>query len=298
MPSRKALVILNGNARHGAKLADRVEEALEARGLGFLPVRLKKGMDASAVIDVHAKDVDCVIVGGGDGTLNAAARGLMASGLPLGILPLGTANDLARTLGIPTDVEAAIDVIAGGRTRAIDLGEVNGNPFFNVASVGFSAELAMNLTKEAKRKWGVAGYAVTAAKLLWNSKPFGATLAYGTKEEHVHTLQVAVGNGHYYGGGMKVAADARPDDGKLDIYSLEVMHWLELPAMLPMLRSGTHAAWPTVRGLRVDEFELRTRKPMAVNADGEIVTMTPARFKVREKAVRVFVSGQDENGLG
>ncbi len=290
MPRRKALVILNGNARHGARLADRVEEALEGRGIGFLPVRLKKGMDASAVIDVHAKEVDRVIVGGGDGTLNAAARGLMASGLPLGILPLGTANDLARTLGIPSDIEAAIDVIAGGMLRTIDVGDVNGNPFFNVASVGFSAELAMNLTKEAKRKWGVAGYAVTAAKLLWKSKPFGATLAYGSKEEHVHTLQVAVGNGHYYGGGMKVAADARPDDGKLDVYSLEVMHWLELPAMLPMLRSGTHAAWPTVRGLRVDAFELRTRRPMAVNADGEIVTMTPARFSIREKAVRVFVN--------
>ncbi|RYG60604.1 MAG: lipid kinase [Alphaproteobacteria bacterium] len=292
MPRRRALVILNGNARQGAAMADKVEEALTARGIGFLPVRLKKGVDASALIDLHAKDVDRVIVGGGDGTLNAAARGLMASGLPLGILPLGTANDLARTLGIPTDLEAAIDVIAAGKTRAIDVGEVNGSPFFNVASVGFSAELAKNLTKEAKRKWGVAGYAMTAAKVLWKSKPFSATLAYGTKEEHVHTLQVAIGNGHYYGGGMKVAADARPDDGKLDIYSLEVMHWLELPAMLPMLRSGTHAAWPTVRGLRVDAFELRTRKPMPVNADGEIVTMTPAKFRVREGAVKVFV-GED-----
>ncbi|RYG60695.1 MAG: lipid kinase [Alphaproteobacteria bacterium] len=291
MPRRRALVILNGNARQGAAMADKVEEALTARGIGFLPVRLKKGVDASALIDLHAKDVDRVIVGGGDGTLNAAARGLMASGLPLGILPLGTANDLARTLGIPNDLEAAIDVIAAGKTRAIDVGEVNGSPFFNVASVGFSAELAKNLTKEAKRKWGVAGYAMTAAKVLWKSKPFSATLAYGTKEEHVHTLQVAIGNGHYYGGGMKVAADARPDDGKLDIYSLEVMHWLELPAMLPMLRSGTHAAWPTVRGLRVDAFELRTRKPMPVNADGEIVTMTPAKFRVREAAIKVFVGG-------
>ncbi len=294
MPRRKALVILNGNARHGSRLADRVEEALAERGIGFLPVRLKKSDDASAVIDLHAAEVDRVIVGGGDGTLNRAARGLMASGLPLGILPLGTANDLARTLGIPADVDAAIDVIAAGRTRAIDVGEVNGSPFFNVASVGFSAELAQNLTREAKRKWGVAGYALTAAKVLWKSKPFGATLAYGMKEEHVHTLQVAVGNGHYYGGGMKVAADARPDDGNLDIYSLEVMHWLELPAMLPMLRSGTHAAWPTVRGLRVNAFELRTRKPMPVNADGEIVTMTPARFRVREGAVSVFVKRDDE----
>lgn len=289
MTNRKALVILNGRARNGARLADGVEEALEEHGIGYIPVRLKKGVDASAIIDKYAKDVDRVIVGGGDGTLNAAARGLIASGLPLGILPLGTANDLARTLGLPTDVSEALNVIIQGKTRTIDMGEVNGIPFFNVASVGFSAELAKNLTREAKRKWGVLGYGLTAAKVLWNSKPFAATLVYHGHEEHVKTVQVGVGNGTYYGGGMKVAEDAEPDSGKLDIYSLEVNHWLELPAMLPMLRSGTHTAWPTVRGLRVSEFELRTKKPMPVNADGELVTQTPAVFKVRKGVVKVFV---------
>jgi YegS/Rv2252/BmrU family lipid kinase len=292
MPNRKALVIFNGHARNGDRMASAVEEALEKRGIGYVSVRLKKGEDASALIDLHVRTskVDRVIVGGGDGTLNAAARGLMASGLPLGILPLGTANDLARTLGIPNDVEGAIEVIAGGRTKAIDVGEVNGSPFFNVASVGFSAEVAQNLTREAKKRWGVLGYAMTAAKVLWGSKPFGATLSHEGGEDYVKTLQVAVGNGFYYGGGMKVAADAKPDDGRLDVYSLEVMHWLELPALWPMMRTGTHAAWPTVRGLRVKEFELKTKKPMPVNADGEIVTQTPAVFKVREGAVWVFVA--------
>lgn len=283
-----ALLILNGRARNGGRDADVVEEVLNAYGIGCITVKLRKGQDASAVIDQHHHEVDRIIIGGGDGTLNAAAMGLIAHGLPLGILPMGTANDMARTLGLPTNIAAAAEVIAQGNTRVIDLGDVNGKPFFNVASVGFSAELAQNLTREAKRKWGVLGYAITAAKVLWRSKPFSATLAYAGKEDHVRTVQVAVGNGHYYGGGMKVAADARPDDMMLDVYSLEVNHWLELPAMLPMLRSGTHAAWPTVRGLRVAEFELRTSKPMPVNADGEIVTQTPALFKVREKVITVF----------
>lgn len=290
MKQIRALVVLNSRARSGGNTSH-LEELLLTHGIEAVTVRLKKGEDASAVIDTHAKDktIDRVIVGGGDGTLNAAARGLISSGLPLGILPLGTANDLARTLGLPTELEEAVAVIAKGRKRVIDVGEVNGKPFFNVASVGFSAELAKNLTREAKRKWGVMGYAMTAAKLLWGSKPFSATLVYHGHEEHVKTVQVAVGNGAYYGGGMKIAADAKPDNGKLDIYSLEVAHWLELPAMLPMLRSGTHTAWPTVRGLRVAKFELRTRKPMDVNADGELVTQTPAIFKVREGAVTVFV---------
>lgn len=284
-----ALVIINGRARHGGRDADIVEDVLSAYGIQCKLVQLRKGQDASAVIDQHHSEVDRVVIGGGDGTLNAAARGLIAHDLPLGVIPMGTANDMARTLGLPTDIAAAAEVIARGHTRIIDLGDVNGFPFFNVASVGFSADLAQNLTREAKRKWGVLGYALTAIKVLWRNKPFRATLAYDGKEDYVRTVQVAVGNGHYYGGGMKVAADARPDDMMLDVYSLEVNHWLELPAMLPLLRNGTHAAWPTVRGLRVAEFELRTRKPMPVNADGEIVTQTPAVFKVRPKAVRVFV---------
>jgi YegS/Rv2252/BmrU family lipid kinase len=280
----KALVIVNRKARSGGT-TDALEERFGEYGIEVEIIRLKKSDDASKVIMKAVKQAgkkpsrfDCVIVGGGDGTLNAAAEGMVASGLPLGILPLGTANDLARTLGIPSEVDAAIGVIAAGYKRVID-----------VASVGFSAELAKNLTAEAKRKWGVTGYAVTALKLLWKSKPFHATLAYNGQEDRVRTLQVAVGNGAYYGGGMKVAADATPDSGKLDVYSLEVAHWLELPAMLPMLRSGTHTAWPTVRGLRVKDFKLTTRKPMDVNADGELVTTTPASFNVREGVMRVFV---------
>ncbi|PZP39204.1 MAG: lipid kinase [Pseudomonas fluorescens] len=289
MPHRRALVILNGKARLGGRYADTVEHMLEEHGIGCFLVKLKPGLDASAIIDEYADRVERVIIGGGDGTMNAAARGLIAHKLPLGILPLGTANDLARTLGIPNDIKAAMEVILSGALRPVDLGEVNGKPFFNVASVGFSAELAKNLTREAKARYGVLGYALTALKLLLRIRPFHATLAYAGKEDHVKTLQVAVGNGHYYGGGMKVAADAAPDDGKLDVYSLELAYMAELLALLPMLRTGTHAAWPTVRGLRVSEFELYTRKPMDVNADGEIVTQTPAVFRVREAAVKVFV---------
>lgn len=289
MPQRPYLLLMNAQARHGARVAGQIEDHLARAGRSVTTVRLTGGVDASAVVDAQARGKRAVLVAGGDGTLNRAARGLMACDLPLGVIPLGTANDFARTLGIPTDLAAALDVILAGETRTVDVGEVNGMPFFNVASVGFSATLAKELTHEAKQRWGVLGYALTALRLLARARPFGATLMADGQVHHVRTLQVAVGNGVYYGGGMKVAGDARPDDGALDTYSLELAHLSELLALGPMLKTGTHDLWPNVRTLRSGAVELYTRRAMPVNADGEIVTQTPAVFRLRGQAVKVFV---------
>ncbi len=288
MPDRPYLLIINGQARQGSRAVHRIEDHMAKAGKGVKTIRLSGSTDASAVVDAHCKGHRAVLVAGGDGTLNRAARGLMACGLPLGVVPLGTANDFARTMNIPAKLEEALDVILDGHTRMVDLGEVNGHPYFNVASVGFSAMLAHELTYEAKQRWGVLGYALTATKVLAKARPFSATLMAAGEVHQVRTLQVAVGNGAYYGGGMKVAADAAPDDGALDTYSLELAHISELLALGPMLKTGTHELWPNVRTLRSGTVELYTRTPMPVNADGELVTQTPAVFKVREKALKVY----------
>lgn len=144
-----------------------------------------------------AGDIDRVIVGGGDGSLNAAAPGLLQTGLPLGVLPLGTANDFARTVGLPLDLASAIEVMAKGKTIRIDLGEANGHPFFNVASIGFSADLAMSLTEKAKKRCGKLDYGPVAARLLASSRLFTATLEHDGRTEELKTLQIAVGNGRH-----------------------------------------------------------------------------------------------------
>ena len=141
----------------------------------------------------------------------------------------------------------------------------------------------------SKKRWGKLGYAIIAARLLASSKLFTATLEHYGQTEELRTLQVTVGNGRFYGGGMTVHADATANDGMLDFYSLELDHWWRLLALLPSLRKGTHGDWNDVRAFSTKDLTIRTNKPRAVNLDGELKTKTPVTFSVREKAISVFV---------
>lgn len=286
--TRRALLIVNSKSRSGATQLRQAMTALEDAGIE--PVHRECGSreDLSPLIVAESGDADCVVVGGGDGTINAAALGVIERGIPLGILPMGTANDLARTLAIPTDLAGAARIIATGRTRRIDLGLVNGEPFFNVASVGLSAELAQKLTRDIKRRWGRLGYGLVALNVLSQARPFHAIISSADGTARVKTLQIAVGNGRYYGGGNAVEKTAAIDDQHLDLYSLELQRAWKLALMARSFRYGEHGAWEEVRAIRAKEFEVRTRRPRPVNADGEIVTQTPARFTIRPGAVEVF----------
>lgn len=287
--TRRALLVFNRNSRRAPELMERALTRLRAAG-GF-EIVVEDCSDPGRLSDLviaHRDAVDLVVLGGGDGTMNAAARGLIESGLPLGILPLGTANDLARTLGVPEDIAAATDLIIAGRTRRIDCGEVNGRPFFNVASIGLSAELAGVLTKEVKRRWGRLGYAMTAAKVMIRARPFHATIESDGERTRVLTFQIAVGNGRFYGGGMAVAEDAFIDDRTLRLYSLEMRRSWELALIANAFRSGSHGAFGDVRVRAGQSFTVTTRRPRKVNADGEIITHTPAHFRMLAGAVSVF----------
>jgi YegS/Rv2252/BmrU family lipid kinase len=285
---KRALLLINPHARRGR------DSLVQARQLllqtGFDVVEPSQDFtNTSEAIASHRDSVDLIVVGGGDGSLNNAAPGLLEAGLPLGVLPLGTANDFARTMGIPQDLRAAIEVISRGRTIDVDLGTANGHAFFNVASIGFSADLAASLTQDAKKRWGKLGYAIVAAQLLAKSQLFTADLDHDGKVETLKTLQVSVGNGRFYGGGMSVHADATATDGMLDFYSLEVDHWWRLLGLLPAIRRGTHGNWHDVRAFSTKALTIRTSRPRPVNLDGELKTQTPVEFAIFEKAIKVFV---------
>ena len=139
-----------------------------------------------------------------------------------------------------------------------------------------------------KKRFGRFGYALAAVKVLARAERFRAHITEKGQRIEAHTYQIAVGNGRHYGGGNVVQASAAIDDGHLDLYSLEMRRLWKLALMLRSFRSGTHGVWNEVRTARCIEFDVETDEPMAVNADGEIVTSTPAHFKVHPKAITVF----------
>ncbi|WP_293127966.1 lipid kinase [Microcoleus sp. bin38.metabat.b11b12b14.051] len=285
---KRALLLVNQHSRKGEKLLSQATEKLQALDFELIVESTERARELSDTIRRYQNQVELVIVGGGDGTLNAAIAGLIDTKLPLGILPMGTANDLARTLEIPTDLAAACQVIASGKVRLIDLGWVNGEHFFNVASLGLSVEITQRLTKDVKQRWGVLAYAFTALQTILKSRPFRAEIKVNNQCFNVKSIQIAIGNGSYYGGGMKVAEDATIDDMRLDLYSLETKSWWEIIALLPAMRQGNHTNWQNVRALHAQEIEINTSKRRPINTDGEITTHTPAKFRVIPQALAVI----------
>jgi diacylglycerol kinase (ATP) len=291
-PRRRVLFLRNPSSRKGEEQADAARESLRASGLELAeevtgePDRFREAVERLRNrVDV----VDVIVVGGGDGTINAAAPALVGLGVPLGILPMGTANDLARSLSIPTALEDACRVIATGEEHAIDLGMVNGHYFFNAAGVGLSGEVTRKLDRERKRRWGVLSYAQAALDAWRESGVFGARMRVNGEELYIRSLQVTVGNGRHYGGGMTIAEDATIDDGLLHVYSIEPLPFLRLLGIAPLLERGSHARSDAVMLVRTQELELVTDRPVPVNADGELVGTTPARFSVLPGALRVVV---------
>lgn len=285
---RRALILINPNSRQGGERDEAFARELKEAGFELVCDRTDAESIAQA-IRRHHHDVDLVVVGGGDGTLNDAIEGLIETQLPLAILPLGTANDLARTLELPLDPHVACQIIADGEVRQIDVGEANGKYFFNVASIGLSVEITRELTAEAKKKYGVFAYLFTAFKRTFRVKAFHAEIRTESECHRVKTVQIAVGNGRSYGGGMSVAEDASIEDGLLHLYSVEVDRWWKVFALTPAIMRGKQHRSVWVRTLRGQAFEISTRRRRAVNTDGELTTYTPVKFRLVPKAIRVIV---------
>jgi diacylglycerol kinase (ATP) len=290
MPERRrALLLINSKSRHGASRAAGAIAALEREGFR-LDRELRGDRDHTHRLILARRDeVDLVIVGGGDGSMNAALPALLETGLPLGILPLGTGNDLARTLGLPLEPVAAARVIASGTPRRIDIGLANGQPFFNAATIGLSNLAAQRLTGEVKQRWGPLGYPITLLDAWRATHPFRATIEADGERVERQSIQIVIGNGRHHGAGMTVAASARIDDHRLDLYSLDPQPWWQALRHLPALRAGgDHAAEGLWRG-RARRAVLESDRPLKIRTDGEPTTTTPATFEIRPAAIPVIV---------
>lgn len=291
---RRALVLTNPKARQVIDRLDSALDLLREAGLELLIAQPGFGCHGE-ILNEHQSRCDRVIVAGGDGTLNAMIDEIVQTGLPLGILPLGTANDLARTLGIPSDPLEAARIIAAGKTRAIDLGQANNKYFFNVASIGVSVRISDALSGELKKRWGVLAYLWTAIRVLNASRPFRVQVKCGDEVWQGRSLQITVGNGRFYGGGMTVAEDAMIDDGRLDLYSLELEKTWRIFALARALRKGTLAGKDYVRTASGTEIQVTPRRTKRVNTDGDVTTRTPVTFRIAPAAIRVFAPADPQS---
>jgi len=287
-PPLRALALVNPGARRAGQGLDSALARLRASG-AEVAVETFSGPDEIAFdIARRAGDFDALVICGGDGTLMRALPAILEAGLPLGVLPMGTANDLARTLGIPLGLVQAAAIIGEGRTRRIDLGWINGSHFFNVASIGLSVRIARRLTRDRKERWGATAYLACAWEAMHRQRSFQARIVVDGQAHEVRTMQIAVGNGRHYGGGMTIVDDAAIDDDRLDLYALPRLPGWRLLVLLPILRWGLHRPVQSILSLHGREIHVETERPMRVNVDGEIVARTPARFRVIPGAIEVF----------
>lgn len=286
MSRRSALLIVNQKSREGETGLGQIAELLNA--IDLIEAVSHHPSQVSELIRQHRKDVDSVILGGGDGTLNAAVGALLETGLPLGILPLGTANDLARTLAIPLELEGACRVIAEGHRRRINLGTLNDRYFFNVAHIGLGVQVSRQLSREIKSQWGVFAYFHSLFMAFKQNRPFRATIEYDDQRTRVRSIEIAVGNGRHYGGGMTIAADATITDDHLYLYSIKPVGLWNMIRLAPALRMGPQRSEEAIELLKAREISIRTRRPMEVYADGESMTHTPVQFRVLVNALLVY----------
>jgi diacylglycerol kinase (ATP) len=243
---------------------------------------------------------DRIVIGGGDGTISNALPELLQLDKPLAVLPLGTANDFARSLGLPPDSMAAARVALHGRSHKVDIGLVNGRPFLNVASVGVAAKVSQVQSKELKRTWRILSYVIGLLGAMLEARPFYVELAIDNASTWSGSVyQVSIGNGRYHGGGLTVAEHAAIDDGKLNVYIVLAGTFWQLLACIAHLKFG-FAQPDVLHRESARHVRLRTGRPRSINADGEISTNTPAEFTLLPKRMTVMVPERlppDHGGL-
>jgi YegS/Rv2252/BmrU family lipid kinase len=270
------------------KLLPRIEAALDARRAAFRVERTRSLEHGAELALRAAEDGEVPVVVSGDGLLGAVGGAMAGSEVPLGLIPAGRGNDLARALAIPTEPDDAVGTVLGGRSRLIDVGEANGKRFLGIASVGFDSE-CNRLANETHWLRGNSVYAYSMVRTLigWRSARF--TLAVGEERKRISGYFVAVANNSVYGGGMWIAPDAVIDDGEFDVVAITEVGKLRFLRGLREVLKGTHLGKEEVSVFRAPRLELDASRPFPVYADGDHLTDLPVLLRVLPRCLRILV---------
>jgi YegS/Rv2252/BmrU family lipid kinase len=290
MPTdRPHLVLVNPSAGGGRarELLPRLEGALRDHEINYrlvMTTSLDHGVDEARAA---AAGGEIPVVMSGDGLIGQIGGVLVGTGTPLGVIPGGRGNDLARVLGIPTDVDRAVAVLAEGTTRAIDVGEVNGRRFLGIASCGLDS-VANQIANDARLLKGHLVYLYAGLRALAAWKPARFEITLDGRRREFSGYSVAAANNRAYGGGMFLAPAAELDDGLLDVVYIVQFAKRRYLANLPKVFKGTHVDKDEVIVVRASEVEIAADRPFAVYADGDHLADLPATIRVLPRALDVI----------
>jgi len=286
----KAVLIVNAHSRKGEALFHQAKEKLEAAGIGLIaahavhdPSRLDDTVRAAV-----REGAPMVIVGGGDGTLSGTVDEVVGKDCVFALLPLGTANSFARTLGLPLDLDGAVEAIANGRRRRIDLGMIDGDYFVNAAAIGLSPMIGDTVPHRLKKYLGRAGYLLWAIWCFVRFSPFRLIVHDANGVHQLWTTEVRIFNGRFHGG-VELTETTDVDSGDIVVQAVTgrslgrlVWDWYA-----KFFKLGSRDA--TATEFRGKELRLDTRPRHRISIDGEPLARTPVTVRVAERAIDVVV---------
>ncbi len=292
---RSAILIVNALSRQGQKQFDAACSKLREAGVDLIDTIAidEPGTLPDKVAEAMAKKPPMLIVGGGDGSLSCAVDELVGTDTIFAILPLGTANSFARTLGIPLDLDGAVGVIAGGEPRRMDLGMIDDDYYCNCAAIGLSTKIGGHIPPLLKKSLGRLGYLIWAAWQSMKFRSFKLIVTHDGVREEIEALEVRIANGPYHGG-VELVEEADPESGEIVVQAVVGRS----PAQLGW---SWFASWLRLRARKDTTIEYRghsmkieTIPPQKVSIDGEVLAKTPFTAKIAPAAVLVMAPRPEE----
>lgn len=295
---RSAVLVVNTHSRKGKRLFFRALDELTKRGINITasyPVQHPERLP-QVIKEATRRHGSLVIVGGGDGTISSIVDAFAYQDMVLGILPLGTGNSFARTLGIPLTLEGAVDVIANGKVADIDLGKIDNDYFANMAAIGFSADVAHSSSNDLKKFLGPLAYLFVAVGHFFRHHSFTATFRTANEEHKIKTHQVLIANGSFMGQTF-LTPGVSTDDRSLIVFTMDMLNrWQMLKLWIAFLL-GKYTAFAEAKYFRTHEICIEADPPQYLDVDGEKTTQTPVKVSLAPEALKVMVpqSFQDED---
>lgn len=275
---------------NGSKIIPIIKEVMDTYKYTYeIKITEKIGDAKLFAEEAKTKNFSIIVSVGGDGTLHEVVNGMVGGPQKLGVIPAGTGNDFARTLNIPFNLREALEILAKKKSIPVDIGRLNGKHFVNFCSIGLDALIAQEANKIKKYFSSTYSYVIGVIKALGKFKSLKVDLIIDGIKYNEEIMLIAVCNGAYYGGGMKIAPHAEVFDGQFDICVVRKMSKLKLLFLFPTIFKGEHVKYKEVKMYRGKGVQIFSTENMNVNADGEIIDNRPIKFEAVNKKIEVIV---------